>query len=90
MTSPGLPAGTVTVADLYREMVGMRADVVKALTRIEVLDARNTDADHLHADHEARLRLLETFKWKMIGGMLAIGAVSGGLGAWAGVLLGRH
>lgn len=77
-----LQAGAVTIADLYRELVGMRQDVGKALVRIEVIDSRNKDADQLHSDHEARLRTLEAFRWKMIGVCVAMSALSGALGAW--------
>lgn len=80
-----LAPGAVTIADLYREMVGMRADVIKALTRIEVLDTRNTSADAIHADVEARLRVLERFRYTLAGL-----AIIGGAGAgWAGYLLGH-
>lgn len=76
-----LAPAAVTTADLYRELVGMRTDVTKALTRIEVIDSRNTDADKIHADFEARLRMLEAFRWKLTGVVLfvsmAAGVVSG-------------
>lgn len=77
-----LQPGQVTIADLYRELVGMRQDVGKALVRIEVIDSRNTDADKLHADHEARLRALEAFRWKLAGIMLVIAALAGILAGW--------
>jgi len=34
----------------------MRTDITRTLTRIEVIDSRNVNADQLHADHENRLR----------------------------------
>lgn len=80
-----LPPGNVTIADIYREMVGMRSDVVRALTRIEVLDVRNVDADRLHTDHEARLRGLERFRYTLGGLALIGGAVAG----YVGYLLGH-
>lgn len=80
-----LQPGNVTIADLYREMVGMRSDVVKALTRIEVLDVRNGEADRLHADHEARLRTLERFRYTLAG-LAMIGGVAAG---WVGYVLGH-
>lgn len=80
-----LPAGTVTIADLYRELVGMRTDIGKALIKIEVLDIRNTDADRLHADHEARLRALERFRYTLAG----VAFVGGTAAGWVGYLLGH-
>jgi hypothetical protein len=72
MTAP-LPAGTVTIADLYRELTGMRADVTRALTRIEVIDSRDTD-------HEARIRILERFRYTLMGVAVVVGAGSGYIG----------
>jgi hypothetical protein len=54
-----LPATSVTVADLYRELVGMRTDVAKVLTRLERVDERNHQADMMHTDHEGRIRTAE-------------------------------
>jgi hypothetical protein len=82
-----IPAGAVTVADLYRELTGMRADVVRALTRIEAIDTVNRTADEIHRDHEARLRVLESFKWKLAGASVVIGAVAGSGAAWLGLAL---
>lgn len=72
-----LQPGTVTIGDLYREIVGMRADMARALTRIEVIDHQNGDADRLHADHEARLRALEAFRWKLTGLAVSLGSAAG-------------
>lgn len=72
-----LPAGQVTIADLYRELVGMRTDMAKALTKIEVIDARNTAADKTDGDHELRIRALEAFRWKFAGIYAAIGLACG-------------
>jgi len=77
-----LNAGAVTVADLYREIVGMRADVAQALTRIEVINVQNADADKLHADHEARIRQLEAFRWKLAGIAVVLAIIAGFLSAW--------
>lgn len=54
-----LPAAQVTIGDLYRELVGMRTDVAKVLTRMERIDERNHQADQLHTDHEGRIRTAE-------------------------------
>jgi hypothetical protein len=84
-----LAPGNVTIADLYKEMVGMRADVVKALTRIEVLDTRNTDADQLHRDHETRLRALESAGARLAGKLAVMAGGTGVAGGWVGYLLGH-
>lgn len=84
-----LPAGAFTIADLYREMVGMRADVVKALTRIEVLDTRNSDADQLHRDHEARIRALESAGARLAGKLAVMAGGGSVAGGWVGYLLGH-
>jgi hypothetical protein len=72
-----LGAGTVTVADIYREVIGMRTDVQRALTRVEVIDAKNANADQIHADHESRIRQLEVFRWKLTGLSVVLGMVAG-------------
>lgn len=77
-----IPPGAVTVADLYRELVAMRADVGKALTRLEVIDGRNGVADQVHRDHETRLRALEAFRWKLAGVLFVVSVLAGILSAW--------
>lgn len=84
-----LAPGVVTIADLYRELVGMRTDVGKALTRIEVIDNHNNDADKIHGDHELRLRMLEAFRWKLAGIAMSVGMLSGAGGTVLGWLLTR-
>lgn len=80
-----LQPGTITMGDLYRELVGMRTDITKALTRIEVIDSRNGDADKLHADHEARLRTLERFRYTLAG----LSVIGGAAAGWVGYMLGH-
>ena len=77
MMSDQLPAGQVTIADLYREISGMRADVGKALERIAVIDSKNNTAERDHLDHETRIRTLERFKYIMLGGAGLGGAIAG-------------
>ena len=86
-----LPGTQVTTSDVYKEVVGLRADVVKVLTRLEVIESRNRDADGLHHDHETRLRTLESsvpagletriaalekLAWKLIGAFAAVNALA--------------
>lgn len=87
MAPDQLPAGQVTIADLYRELTGLRTDLGKALTKLEVIDARNQTADRVDSDHETRIRGLEAFKWKLTGVALAVGVLSGLLSGYVTVLL---
>ena len=52
--------GSVTIADLYRELLAMRTDVTQALSRLERVDERNHAAERVQDDHETRLRVLES------------------------------
>jgi hypothetical protein len=79
--------GAVTTADLYRELVGMRTEVVRALERLAVIESRNQDDNQRSGDHEARLRMLERFRWKLAGACLTGGAVAGSLTTWAGYVV---
>lgn len=80
------------------DVSAMRADVAKALTRLEVSDAQlqgmvTQIQDHearlriresmpIPADHEGRLRALEKFRYTIGGFALAGGAVAGWFGQW--------
>lgn len=77
-----IPSGAVTTADLYRELIGMRSDVVKAVTRLEI-------ADGIDKDHESRLRDLEQFKWKLLGAVLAGSAAVSAATTYVGLHLGH-
>ena len=65
---------------IQQDVSALRADVGRALTRIEVIDQRNKGADSLHTDVEARLRLLERFRWTLGGVSIVAGFLSGFLG----------
>lgn len=88
--SSELAPGTVTTADLYRELVGMRSDITKALTRIEVIESRNGDAHTQLGDHETRIRTLERFRFTLLGATMAVSTACGAVGGWIGYLLGHH
>jgi hypothetical protein len=77
--------GAVTTADLYRELVGLRSDLTRVLTKQEAIDLRNTTADQIHADVESRLRTLERFRYTLAG-LAVVGGVGSG---YAGYLLGH-
>lgn len=72
-----LAAGQVTIADLYRELTGMRTDLGKALTRLEVMDTEHKSTSGQLGDHEMRLRSLEAFRWKLAGIALAVASIAG-------------
>lgn len=77
-----LQTGQVTLADLFRVMSAMQADVAKVATRLEVLDTNNKNADAIHADHETRIRALEAFRWKLAGIAVVLGILVGIASAW--------
>jgi hypothetical protein len=81
-----LVPGAVTIADLYRELVGMRSDLTRVLAHQEATDLINRSADQIHADHESRLRVLERFRYTLAGLAIIGGAASG----WVGYLLGHY
>lgn len=62
------------------DVSAMRTDVAKALTHLELVEQRNQAADRVHADHEARLRLLERFRWTLGGAVVVGGALAGLIG----------
>lgn len=73
---PG-PQGAVTIADLFRVMSNIQVDLSKALTKLEVIDVRNSNSDEKDRDFEVRLRVLESAKAKLWGISIAIGTIAG-------------
>lgn len=86
-----LPAGQITIGDLYKVLVDLQGTMSKLAAHIERIDGRNQAADALHADHEARIRVmegaiptnlegritgLERMAWKMVGAFGAINAAA--------------
>jgi hypothetical protein len=82
-----LPTGQVTIGDLYRELVGMRGDLARSLSKLEVMEARHGDAERQQADHEGRLRTmeasiptglegrvmaLEKFRFQLLGALIVV------------------
>jgi hypothetical protein len=54
--SPPEEEPIVTMKDIYRE-------VVRLVGHMQGIDTRNAAADAIHADHEARLRMLERWRY---------------------------
>lgn len=65
-----MPAGTITAADIYRELVGLQV-------RLAVIENQNTTSERVHNDHEIRLRSVERFRWILFGASSAIGSLAG-------------
>jgi hypothetical protein len=78
-----IPAGSITSADLYRKMEDLRVNVTIAL---EKLAAHGADV----ADHEARLRTLERFRYSLMGGAVTAGVLSGSVAGIVTALLTAH
>lgn len=78
-----LPAGQVTLADLFHVLTAIQTNLATMSTKLEVIDSRNKSADAIHSDHESRLRALEAFRWKLAGLAVALGILAGFLTAWA-------
>jgi hypothetical protein len=72
-----VPPGSVTTADLYRELVGLRSDLSALAIRFERVAVVNTAAELARADHETRIRALEAFRWKLIGACVLVSAAAG-------------
>jgi hypothetical protein len=78
-----IPAGAITSADLYRKMEDLRVNVTIALEKISAFD-------RMAGDYEARLRVLERFRFTLLGASAAIGTCSGVLSALITALISGH
>lgn len=102
MTMPLIPPGQITAADVLVETSAIRRDVAQVLTRVEVIDARDSSHAAQLADHEARIRTVEhelpahlsarlagveRWQWRAGGVIAALAAIAGLLGSLLGSLL---
>lgn len=102
MTSPPIPAGNITAADLLGEVGAARRDIQAVMTKVEVMDARHTVTSAAVADHELRLRVveglvpsdlpsriraLERWQWKAIGALAVVAIIVGIVSGYLGGLL---
>lgn len=93
MSTPLIPPGQVTAADLLRDTSAIRHDLGELLVKVEVMHSEHTARAAEMADHEARIRAierqlpqalagrlaaLERWRWRTMGGMSVL-AVLGGL-----------
>ena len=74
-----LAAGNITTADLYRKLEDMSNLMIRLEERVSVLP-----------DHEARLRLLERFRYTLLGVSVTAGAAAGILSSVIAALAQRH
>ena len=70
-----LPAGQVTVADLYREMVEVRNQIGNLVTGFTLAEERHQNDQEVHRDHERRIRTLERGWWKVSGAAAVISVI---------------
>lgn len=104
MTSPAIPPGTVTAADLFGEVSAVRRDVAKVLSEVGIIDARYQAVAGQLADHESRTRAIEgrlpdhlitrlaaveRWQWKAAAVISTLAAVAGVLGGYMAFLLGH-
>ena len=102
MTTPLIPPGQVTAADVLAETSAIRRDVGQVLIRVEVIDARHAAYGAQLADHEARIRVseqripellsarlakVERWQWRAGGFVAALAAIAGLLGSLLGTLI---
>lgn len=64
-----------TTRQLTESINSVKTAVDRLTGHLEVIDARNQNADKLHTDFESRIRSLEAFKWKVIGAVIGINGV---------------
>jgi hypothetical protein len=81
-----LPNGSITVKDLFLELKGLREDLTRVLVHMESVDTRNAAADKAHADFEARIRVLERFRYTLAG----LAVVGGSVAGYVGYVLGHY
>jgi hypothetical protein len=74
-------------SQIAADVSALRADTSKAITHLEIIDTRNKFADEFHRDVEARLRLLERFRYTLLGVSLIVGFISGFVGYYIGHLV---
>ena len=64
------PTGVVTTADLYRKLGDISDSMIRMEERVSVLP-----------DHEARIRMLERFRYTLMGGAMLAGSAAGVISA---------
>jgi len=67
-----LTPGQVTVADLYRELTGMRRDLAEVITGNRLAEERHNINVKDHERYDLRLRSLELSWAKLLGAAAAV------------------
>jgi len=80
-----LPAGQVTVADLYREMITMRNLVGEVVVGMRLAEERHANDTAIHADQEKRIRRLEQGWLKVAGAAAAVSVLVSLVTAWLAI-----
>jgi len=70
-----LPAGQVTIADLYRELTGMRRDLAEVVTGNRLAEERHNINVKDHEDYNQRIRTLERGWWKVAGAAMTVSVI---------------
>lgn len=73
---PQLAAAPVTLLDVYTRQVEMGATLAVIHEQLKAIP-----------DHEARIRILEASRSKLIGAAVAVSAAVSGVGTWLGIVL---
>jgi hypothetical protein len=76
---PVRDVGLQEFLDLYTEQVDMKAQLAVIYEQLRQLP-----------DHEARIRMLEASRAKLVGACVALSAVVSTAGTWLGIILTRH
>jgi hypothetical protein len=72
---------------IQADVSALRSDVTKALTHIEVIDVKNQASDEIHRDFEARIRILERFRFTLAGLSVVGGILAGAVGYFVGHMI---
>lgn len=89
MTAPADAPLTILLqqqTQIATDVSSMRADLGKAMTRLEVVDTWRQGMERANTDHEARLRLLERFRYTLAG----LAVVGGTFAGYVGYLMGHY
>ena len=66
-----IPPGSVTTADVYRKLEDISVSVIRMEERVRVLP-----------DFESRLRILERFRYSLMGAAVLAGTLAGVASGW--------
>lgn len=83
-----IAGGQVTIADLYRALTDLNKNVSTVLTKMEVVELKNTTQQQRTDDHETRLRTAESFIQELKGKAAATRNVAATIGALVGLASG--